>query len=491
MLRFSGSKVYYMSLLRDPARREGTGPARGEFLRLFSLFVAFLLLAAAGPTLAQLPPSPQPEDAVPGPTPPVDDDPASERPAEDRPAEPPPTETTVPPEAVSAPPAPTGVVRDDPTGGLDDTPATTAAAPPARERGDGFPDTNIYLPEGELDIKVRRLIRNSLFEGQVNYNFVDGDISTFLRYKYYARNFTYKLSVFDEIEFDELGGDTEEFDRTRGGLLLITYPEDYDRRYTWLTQVDSLAFGDLTRPDNDKTNVYAKFGFQYGTETDERLNSIVGESRGRIIPVLTAYRDIGPRQMGLAAALTWSMEGLGSDFDYVKIESELLKRRDFRNDSVLFARIHAGTFLQKTRVSDDPEIDDRDEFLIPRYELFKLGGRDQLKGVDSDERGTDELRATSEYFIPVFQNRAYESMGARFRDFFAILYSGAGTAVYETSDLTDTDQWVIDVGVGFEVGFRFRSTDVVLTAIYAEPVHSPDHISGGEFRVAARTARHR
>lgn len=371
----------------------------------------------------------------------------------------------------------------------DDVEADATPGAPAPSRPDGFPDFNVYLPEGELDIKVRRLIRNALFEGQVNYNFVDGDISTFLRYKYYSRNFTYKLSVFDELEFDELGGDTREFDRVRGALLLLTYPQDRNRRYTLLQQVDSLAFGDLTRPDNDTLNVYTKVGYQFGTETDERLNSIVGESRGRIIPVLTAYRDIGPRQLGYALAATWSNEPLGSDFNYVKLEGELLKRRDLGNGSVLFSRLHAGTFAQKTRLTDDPEIDDELEFLIPRDELFRLGGRDLLKGVGFGFRGTDEIHFTNEYLVPVFRNRAYQKMGARWRDLFAIGYAGVGTAVFETSELTDTDQWVVDVGIGFETSFHARDTDVILTVIYAQPIHAPDGISGGEFRVSGRTVR--
>ncbi|HUP66537.1 MAG TPA: hypothetical protein VM557_14800 [Thermoanaerobaculia bacterium] len=360
---------------------------------------------------------------------------------------------------------------------------------PETERRDGLPDANIYLPEGELDIKVRRLIRNSLFEGQVNYNFVDGDVSTFLRYKYYARNFSYKLSVFDELEFAQLGGSTQEFDRTRGGLLLFRYPHNYDQRYTLLTQVDSLAYGDVTRPDNDKTNVYVKLGYQFGTETDERLNSLVGETRGRIIPVLTAYRDVGPRQMGLAAALTASLDAFGSEFDYIKFESELLKRYDFNNNSVLFGRAHLGSLLQKTRFTDDPLIPDFQEFSVPRYELFKLGGRDLMKGVDGSERGTDEFHVTGEYLTPVFQNRDYRRIGARFNDLFGIAYAGVGSLTYGTGDLVNPENWVVDVGLGFELAFGVRNYEIILTALYAMPVVAPDSIDGGEFRVAARTAR--
>ena len=77
---------------------------------------------------------------------------------------------------------------------------------------------------------------------------------------------------------------TQEFERTRGGLLLFELPRDYNNRYFWLLQDDRLTFGDLTRADNRKNNIYTKIGYQYGTQFDERMNAIVGESRGRISP---------------------------------------------------------------------------------------------------------------------------------------------------------------------------------------------------------------
>src|SRR5512141_1143826 len=79
------------------------------------------------------------------------------------------------------PPAPTATSQE----------ATPPPAPVARpESKDTFPNLNVYLPDGEIDLRVRKLIKNVLLEGQINYKFVEGDISTFLRYKYYARDFT-------------------------------------------------------------------------------------------------------------------------------------------------------------------------------------------------------------------------------------------------------------------------------------------------------------
>src|ERR1043165_1719867 len=89
-------------------------------------------------------------------------------------------------------------------------PAQPPLTPPAQQtpppvataaRSDAFPNVIVYRPEGQASIRLRKLIKNVLFVSQIDYRFVNGDISTFLRYKYYARSFTYKLSIFDSIGF--------------------------------------------------------------------------------------------------------------------------------------------------------------------------------------------------------------------------------------------------------------------------------------------------
>ena len=91
-------------------------------------------------------------------------------------------------------------------------PATVATPTEAREN---LPNLNIYLPDGEFDIRIRKLIKNVLLESQINYKFVNGDISTFLRYKYYARSFTYKIGVFDTLSFASVQSGSGDFDRIR------------------------------------------------------------------------------------------------------------------------------------------------------------------------------------------------------------------------------------------------------------------------------------
>src|SRR5687767_2219861 len=46
------------------------------------------------------------------------------------------------------------------------------AASATYERRDTLPSVNIYLPEGEASIRLRKLIRNVLFESQIDYEFV-------------------------------------------------------------------------------------------------------------------------------------------------------------------------------------------------------------------------------------------------------------------------------------------------------------------------------
>ena len=75
-----------------------------------------------------------------------------------------------------------------------------------------LPRLDIYFPEGDLDLRVNRLINKTFFEGQVKYNFINGDITAFLRYRYYGYRRTTQFTVFDSISFDRI--DAERHRRT-------------------------------------------------------------------------------------------------------------------------------------------------------------------------------------------------------------------------------------------------------------------------------------
>lgn len=471
--------------------------------RSATLIAAILTAAMA---LAQTP-EPAPEPPLPSSPPPAADAPAPAADQNDDPAGEPGSRDAG--EALQTPPAAAAPPRPDTVDGRPvpepEPEVLSEAASSAYERRDSLPAVNVYLPEGQASVRLKKLIRNVLFESQIDYEFVNGDISTYLRYKYYARNYTYRIGVFDSIEFPDIASDDDEgFERVRGGLLLIGVPKDYNNRYFLLVQNDRLTFGDTSRPDDRKNNIYTKIGYQYGTPFDERMNAIVGEQRGRITPVLTAFRDIGPQRTGLAAAITQAARVTTGDYAYTKFEAEALHRFDLTQTSFIFSRLHVGSFLSRDMIDPAPEPRDRngdgepdptpewEKYAIPQYELFRIGGREALKSVSSSDRGvgTQEMHLTNELFVPVFRNRNYKVGPLHWNTLYAIGYVGAGTIGFETTDLTDTSRGVVDVGIGTESALTFGDYDVFLSVVAAHTVVEPEGINGGtRVRFSIRTSR--
>jgi len=473
-----------------------------------TILAAGLTAILASALLAQTPP----ETPPPPPPPPATE---TQKPPENPPATPPETTPAETPQQPTAKPQETLQPQEtpQPTPPPPPPPAVEAPAPTVLsdaasrtyERRESLPSVNLYLPEGQASVRLRKLIKNVLFESQIDYEFVNGDISTFLRYKYYARNFTYRLSVFDSIDFPDITSDsTREFERVRGGLLLIGLPKDYNNRWFFLLQDDSLSFGDVNRPDNRKNNIYTKIGYQYGTQFDERMNGIVGEQRGRITPVLTAFRDIGPQKTGLAAAVTQAASVVGGDYTYTKFEAEGLRRIDVSSTTFVFSRLHVGAFLAREEVDPPPVPRDRDGdgnldetpawefFEIPQAEFFRLGGREALKSVKSndDSIGTYEAHLTNEFFFPIFRNKEYKVGPLYWNTLYGITYLGAGAVGNKTNELAKGNRIVVDAGLGTESAITFRDWDIYLSVIYAKAVKKPDGIDEGNgFRFSIRTVR--
>jgi hypothetical protein len=399
------------------------------------------------------------------------------------------TSTSAPATPPQSPPD-QGNTANPPAPPRNPAPLSTAAGS-VYDRHDSLPYVNVYLPEGEASIRLRKLIKNVLFESQIDYRFVNGDISTFLRYKYYARNYTYKLTLFDSLGFPDLGkGNSQDFERTRGGLLLFELPRNYNDRYFWLLQDDRLTFGDVTRVDNRKNNIYTKVGYQFGTPFDERLNSIVGESRGRITPVLTAFREIGPQKTGLAVAITESLHfGTGS-YRYTKVEGEVLRRFDITGTSFVISRLHVGLFPTRDTIrgSDFAQID---RYSIPRYEMFEIGGREAMKAIhsNSDDTGTHEIHETNEYFVPVFRNKDLRSGWVHWNTLYGIGYLGAGTVGFDYTGLFNSQHLAVDAGLGSEMALVVRDYNVLLSVVYAHTVKAPDALKGGKVLLSIRTIR--
>ena len=399
------------------------------------------------------------------------------------------------------PPAPSPQPPPTPTAPPQAEPSTvlSRAAGASYDRRDSLPNVNIYLPEGQADVRLRKLIKNVLFESQITYRFINGNISTFLRYKYYARNYTYKLSVFDTIEFDVpgIGGSSsKEFQRVRGGLYLMEFPRDYNRRVFWLVQDDRLTFGDVNRTDNRKNNIYTKVGYQYGTQFDEHLNAIVGESRGRVLPVLTAFREIGPQRFSFAGAVTESAKLYTGDYRYTKFEGEALHRWDVTPTSFLVTRAHLGTIPFRSVIPNpNPgEPDTRpqlERYLVPTYEMFTLGGREALRSISSGDAatGTNEFHMTNEYFVPIFRNRDYRTWALHWQTMYGIGYAGVGNVGFNLSDLPRVRDYAAEIGLGSEASVSVRDFDVLLSVVVAHSLRAPDDLGGTRVKFSIRTVR--
>lgn len=407
----------------------------------------------------------------------------------------PPATSTQPPEAKPRTPPPQPPPQTPAPATTDQPPVLSRAASGTYDRHDTFPSVNVYLPEGQASVRLRKLIKNVLFESQIDYRFVNGDISTFLRYKYYARNYTYRIGVFDEIGFPDLGSHSKtEFQRVRGGLLLFEFPRDYNHRYTWLVQDDRLTFGDVTNVDNRKNNIYTKVGYQYGTQYDERLNGIVGEHRGLVIPVLTAFRDLGPQKFSFAAALTESTHIGTGDYKYTKLEGEAIKRFDVTGTSFLISRLHAGAFLTRSRIrcSDAAvpcEFDPIDQYSIPNYEMLRMGDRGAMQSIgdNAESEGTHEYHLINEYFAPVFRNKDLRTWALHWNTLYGIAYAGAGSVGFNYRDLARASNEVVDAGLGAETSLTYRDYDIILSIVYAHTLHAPAGLKGGKVRFSVRT----
>lgn len=377
-----------------------------------------------------------------------------------------------------------------------DQPAATAAPSPTPEpllASDAAskplqPRVNILLPDGDFDFRLGRLIKSSLVEGQFHYNFVHGDIDAFLRYRYYGLERTYQLSFADSVKFEQLQKFSNDFTRVRGSSFLITWPRDFFRRLSLLTEVDAINSNrESERFTTNKTNTFVRLGYQLGTPDDERSNAIVGENRPRVRRLFTAYREIGPQGFGFTAAVSSSFKVINGAFSYLKGEMEGLKRINFGSGRVfLIARLHGGTFFSKQIVRQGPDIAPEDRYSIPIGELFSLGGADSLRGVGGNVVGTDEVHSTLELFMPWFEGEARRALGLDWHSWYWVGYVGYGTAGFGHQTLRDFRSYIPDVGIGVETHFSLRQFNFFLSGIVAQELKGG---GGPKARVSIKSFR--
>lgn len=352
------------------------------------------------------------------------------------------------------------------------------------ERETLLPDLDFYFPEGELDFRLNRLIKGSFYEGQLRYNFAKGDIEAFVRYRYYGYRSIFQLGLFDTVEFEPIESGSNDFERTRGGLLLIERPFNYHSRGFFLAELDRITSNkDEFEFTTNKTDTFIRLGYQLGTADDPKLNAIVGETRAQRRTLFTAHRELGPYSAGLSGAVTWGFEGPLGDFDFIKLEFGALKRFRLGQSSYLVSRLHGGSFLRKRAVRPEIPIDSPDRYSVPLEEFFRLDGSSNLKGLQPSLRGTEELLTTLEFFVPWFVNDRRQSLGVAWESWYWLLYSGYGTIGFDREVLSDSSTYLVDLGVGFETSFLLKDYTIFISAIAAQTL---DIEGGVEARVSVK-----
>lgn len=368
-----------------------------------------------------------------------------------------------------------------------------AAAP----REGYLPRLDVFFPEGDLDLRVNRLVNKVFFEGQVRYNFLEGDITAFLRYRYYGYKRTFQLTAFDAVEFEGIEELSDEFTRVRGFLGLIQWPHNYHHRSSFLAEIDRLISNkeELALTANNRTNTFVRWGYQVGTPRDGRSNAIVGERRARVEELFTPFRQIGPEASGLTVAATYAFDLGPGDFDYVKLEGEALKRFRLLGNSSVVGRLHVGSFPVKDRCFDGqpgtpceniPNLPEEERFSIPRSELFRLDGREQLKGLDEDVRGTHEIHTTWEVFLPWFLEGNRKALGLEWENWYWVLYGGVGKASFGFDPFLEPEGFVTDVGFGFESSFRLNKYKFFVSGIVAKALNGQGDV---EARLSLKSYR--
>ncbi|HYX25079.1 MAG TPA: hypothetical protein VFC23_13080 [Thermoanaerobaculia bacterium] len=409
-------------------------------------------------------------------------------------------EATPPPAEPTPAPLPEPVKPEPPAPTQPAPPAVGVAQPsndlgikPADERL--LPRLDVFFPEGDLDLRVSRLINEVFFEGQVKYNVVSGDITAFLRYKYYGLRRTTQLTVFDSISFSRIENNSNDFDRVRGALLLLQWPLSYSHRTSFLAEFDKISTNKPTEVDRllrlGSTNTLVRYSYQFGTPEDGRSNAIVGEPRAQTERLFSAFRDIGPGGAGFTAAVTYGFPWGPGDYDYVKLEYEALKRFDVTRRSFLIGRLAGGSYPHAGTVKPDPALPPSsepqvDRLRIPSSDFFQLTGRDALLGVKDRRHGTEVVLTTWEYFMPWFIEKPHHFLWLDWDNWYWVLYAGYGTVGFDKKVYSELGNYIPDAGVGFESSVRLRKYRFFLSGIVAQALKGG---GGVEARISVKSYR--
>jgi hypothetical protein len=347
-----------------------------------------------------------------------------------------------------------------------------------------LPNVDLLFPEGALDLKVSRLVNKVLFEGQVRYAFVSGDITAFLRYRYYGHDRTTQIEVFDDISFGRVQSFSNRFDRTRGANVFLEWPHSASFRTFALSEIDRISSNNQSLlATNNRTDTFVRVGTQVGSTGDPRTQAIVGDTRAYFPSIFTAVREIGPGQFGFTGGLTYGFH-LGS-FDYVRLEAQALKRFDLTGRTFLVGTLHLGSFAY-SELPNPLAPDPQDRYSIPPAAFFNIGGADNLKGLSNRLVGTQELHTTWELFTPWFLGEHRDFLRLEWQSWYWILYAGVGTIGFTSRVYTDLAAYIPDTGFGFESSVRLWRYRFFLAGIVARPLKGTNHMAA---RLSVRTYR--
>jgi len=132
------------------------------------------------------------------------------------------------------------------------------------------------------------------------------------------------------------------------------------------------------------------------------------------------------------------------------------------------------------------EILEEDRYSIPRFELFRLDGRDRLKGLKDRSRGTDELLTTLELFFPWFLEADHRVFGLSWTNWYWVVYGGVGTVGFDRDVFRRFEDYIPDLGVGFESTVRIKKYTFFLSTIVAQALNGQGDV---EIRVSLKSYR--
>ena len=406
-----------------------------------------------------------------------------------RPGRAPQAEPQAPAPAPDAPPR-----RREPSGGGGtDRPGARAPRPAA---GPLLPRLDIYFPEGDLDLRVNRLINKTFFEGQVKYNFVNGDITRLpalplLRLP--AHDPVHRLRLH-RVRPTSTRTSPSDFDRVRGTLLLIQWPHSYNYRTFVLTEIDRISTnegergGRVLRPPRPHQHLRPaglpdRHAGRGAVERHRRRDP--GAHRAAVLglPRVRARRCDAHRRRHLRLPL-----GLG-DFDYVKFEFEALKRFDISARTFLVGRLRGGTFPYIGQGgSRDAAAGPRpiDLYAVPAVRSVPPRRAREPEGAGRPARGLEQLLPPGSTSFPGSSTAIATSCGWTWQNWYWILYTGFGTIGLDRNVYSDFGSYIPDAGIGFESSFRLRKYRFFLSGIVAQALKGD---GGVEARISVKSYR--